>query len=139
MEDFVVTFSNGAITLYPQPNITVYQNPDYSSIVADDKGNSYYISPENSEYQYFYYENGDYNSSWLANFEASPIVQTTWSDSDCSYYQNDYSDYSQAREVAEVCNNGSYLFFPSAWTNYTIYYYDYPYYYSSTSGKRKSN
>ena len=39
-------------------------------------------------------------------------------DSDCAYYTTIYLDLSASNQVSAYCINGSYINFPSAWTNF---------------------
>lgn len=106
--------------------MTVTSFPDYSSLLQDEQGTTYFIFDDYfaPSYQYFYYASDDYNNTWLESLNSnSSIEQTTWSDSECTYFKNSYTDYSQDVQMAEICNNGSYLMFPSAWANYSTYYY----------------
>jgi len=120
VDEFDVIFTNGKDVQYPIPNMTETFYPDYSSLLQDEEGNRYFIFNDymSSAYQYFHYTSSDYNNTWLEMLtENSTIEQTTWTDDKCVYFQNKYNDYSQDVQVAHICNNGSYLLFPSAWTN----------------------
>lgn len=119
-----VAWKSASKTTYPVANATQTYFPDESYIVTDNQGNTYYFSYDNLDPNFadFWYDPSDYNATWFATANPYNLVQTITSDSHCTYYTSSYTDGSAADFEAQVCKNGSYLFFPSVWTNFSSYY-----------------
>ena len=106
------------------PNATVTYYPDGSYVVKDNAGASYFFSYDNSDPNYsdYYYDPSDYNQRWLADAKPPNMVQIMSLSDRCTIYNSTYTDYSAAHFQAQICKNGSYLFFPSAWSNFSHHY-----------------
>jgi hypothetical protein len=132
---FKVAFTNGVKTLYLQPNATQTTLPDYSTITIDKEGFSYY-SPSNYGYDYYYYDPTtpeDYvygsNSSEYDNYTYWDYYdneeKTKYTQDGCQVTKKTFKDLSHGTSYSFVCSNGTYIFYPSAWYNYTYSYWDY--------------
>jgi len=132
-------WTNGVATTYPTPNATQTYYPDGSYLVTDSSGKTFYFSGDNSDpnFRDYYYNASDYSLTWNNTFKASNLAQTTTSTASCTYHRTTYTDYSAAPYSAHSCSNGSYLFFPSQWTNFSSTYqtswYLYAHYYANGS------
>lgn len=134
---FQVVFTNGVNTIYPKPNATQTYFPEGSSVVVDS-GFSYF-SPA-GYYNYYYYnpktnENYTYGSSsddyqWdnetiYDYWRDSNEMRTRYTSDNCEVTMLTYIDGTSAPSYSYICSNGSYIFEPSAWYNYTYLIWDY--------------
>jgi hypothetical protein len=98
-------------------------NPDSSFLLSHYSGSSYFISSEfKGGYIHYWYEPSIYNDSTLTESFDENNQQTKWSDSSCTYYKDTALDYSQADTLGVYCKNGSFLYYPAAWTNISEVY-----------------
>ena len=99
-------------------------NPDGSFLFTHYTGSSYFISSQfKNGYYYYWYEPGVYNDSTITDMFDENNQQTKLSDSSCTYYKDTALDYSYADNLAAYCKNGSFLYYPAAWTNISGQYY----------------
>jgi len=119
-------WTNGVDKTYPAPNATLKFYKDRSYVVTDSSGKTFYfisywenLDPNRRDY---YYNASDHSLTWINTFKPSNLAQTTTSDASCTYHRTTYTDYSAAPYSAHDCKNGSFMFFPSQWTNFSSNY-----------------
>jgi hypothetical protein len=52
-------------------------------------------------------------------------VTTTYQEGECFVTMLSFKNWEQAPSYQHVCNNGSFIYYPAAWYNYTYTYWDY--------------
>lgn len=132
---FSVVFTNGVKSMSLTPNATLTSLPDGQCYVIDSKGRStlfyawdyYYYDPSTPEDYIYAYDSSYYNGNLSSNGSEwidPNLVITTKKVNGCDVTVQSYLDSSAAPSYSEVCSNGSYLYFPPAWYNYTYTYWD---------------